>query len=499
MHVIRVGVLAKRTGPLIVSLALLVACGRVTSSETDSAGADSAGGGFGGSDATAHGGSSHAGLAGAAPSAGADSAGLGGAPGNPEDAGAAGELAGAAGDSAETELPLPADCQAHGYSATDSTCLLRTTCHGATESTACDRVAPDTWQCGCGSAHPERKLELSGASGLKACAFAAGLCASEKLDLSTEVCTGNPDYPNPDRCGLDLTCRNHVAADLPAGVEVDLVRSGRVICGAEALPDDAGQRPFSCFCLIGGNRKPYTTLSDASDRACRSTLDVCLSIDPPSFTAPSACTANVEVAPSNESGASGCSELQLCGPRLALSVDAALVDVSERREFSCTSLQGGGASCTCALRHPDGSGSLSTTGYGFRVAQDLSSTSCDPALCGPDVSVEATGTPGACESNSETVNANTCSSFFDCPVPASLAGRPVVALAPLGVACAERASDHSWWCSCRSDTATAKFELGSAASSEEACQLAPARCLTQISLQLGPPQGSLWEPPNPLP
>lgn len=492
MRVVRAGVIHKSRADLILSLALLIGCGRVSSPEIESGGANSAGAVAAAGDST-FGGSTEGGLGGGT-SAGASSAGRGGA----EDAGAAGDFAGAAGESGEAELPLPADCEAHGYSTTDSSCLLRATCHGTTQSTSCQRVAPNAWQCGCGSAQPERTLEIAGAAGMKACAVAAGLCAESKLDLSKEDCSENPDYPHDDQCGLDLTCRNHVVSELPAGVQVDLVRSGRAVCSSSALPDDRGQRLFGCQCLLAAGQQSQALLADQSAHACRAALDVCLSEEPPAFGSADTCTTNAKSVPPNESGAARCSEEQICGPHAPLGGGATLVRIAEQRELSCTQLASGGSACDCSLS-VDQKTSDVVGGFSFHVAEDPTVSACDPVLCSTDVVVKAVGTPGECESTDTTLGPDSCYYSFRCPVPASIGERQVLAEAPLGVICAERASDHSWLCSCRSDTETAKFELGAAASGDEACRMAPARCLTQLTLQLGPAHALSGEPPDPLP
>ena len=326
----------KRIGALLLFLGLVTGCGRVVSSETETGGADS-GGASAASGMTARGGSND-GSAGAPmlASGGADSAGIGGVADSPGDSGAAG----AAGDHSAEDLPLPADCEAHGQSATDAACSLNVTCHGEPDSINCQRLDSGDWQCSCDPTHSERTLEIGGAAGLQACAVAAGLCTVNALTLGEETCTEDPDFPSDDRCGLDLTCRNPIVSEQLPGVRATLVQSGRAVCGRLAAPSAVGeQAPYTCSCFTSP-AQGYTVLDNETAHACRAVLDFCLSGKQPSFGASSPCTAN-----SDSLDAGSCNSLQFCGPQMQIergrvprrpvvgSAQSLLSSIGERRLF----------------------------------------------------------------------------------------------------------------------------------------------------------------------
>ncbi|MEO8904371.1 MAG: hypothetical protein ABI627_22875 [Polyangiaceae bacterium] len=483
---------------LVLFMGLVVGCGRVASPEAEpgaagsagSAGsADSAGSAGSAGSAAAAGrpdGDSSAGRAGASTttSGGAGAGGFGGE----ADAGAAG----AAGDQSATALPLPADCEAQGQSATDSTCSLSVTCHGEPNSINCHRVDSGDWECSCDPMHSERTLSIGGAVGLPACAVAAGLCSVNELALGEQVCSEVRDFPSDDSCGLDLACRTPIVSEQLPGVQAELLQSGRATCAQLAGPTVlSGQAPYGCSCW-DSPRQDLTVLDTDATHACRSVLDFCLSGKQPSFGTTSTCTAN-----SRTRGAGYCESLQLCGPQMPLNETASLVHPALQRTVSCIPLESGTLECDCDMENIQVPSVGS--GYSFRVA-DVTLNTCDPSLCRPGVAPEPTGPVGDCEPGEDLgVGLDACAVTFGCLIPASIEGHDVTLEAPLSVSCAKRAIDNTWWCACGSGATTTKFELGAAADREEACGLAPPHCLAQMSLQLGPAQWGGVPLPDPLP
>jgi len=474
-----------RRGTLLLCLAL-ASCGQTRSHERDDEGEENggtAGEPFrgGGDSQGARGGSSGTGHDG------------GGTSGTRADPGAGGEFAGAAGDGPGAGLQLPRDCEASAQSETPSECSLSFTCGGNADTVHCSRLESGGWECGCKQHHPDRVLELGGAVGIRACEAAVGLCVDDDLQLGDDSCSEVPDFPNDDRCGLDLTCRTSIAAEPLPGVEAALVRSGRATCARlTATPADGGQAPFACRCSSAKGRSEFTVLVKDASRACRSVLDACLSEKPPVFGTVSTC------APITEGGANGCRTLQICGTQSRLSDDVTLVDVSGTRDLSCAAVAEGGSACRCdLLRSESESSSNFDGGYDFHLAAVPAASTCNPSWCSPEVEVQPAGPVGACDPTPQQVDANSCAYTFACAQPAAIDGQSVVVDAPLGVLCAKRAADESWWCSCGSGSTTTQFELGNASDSEDACQRAPAQCLKKISLHLGPTIAA--QLPNPLP
>jgi hypothetical protein len=205
------------------------------------------------------------------------------------------------------------------------------------------------------------------------------LCAAAQLELGEDKCREVPDIPQDRRCGLDLICRTDIAFELPAGVQAWLARSGRAQCGRAAAPSaDGGQAVYECNCSGWGPAHAYAVRVNEAEQACRSTLGVYLSDQPPSFGA-SSCTGGAE-----SIDATHCEATQVCGPELRLNEDATLIEMTSRRELSCEGVEGGGSSCTCAILKPLGFAAYqSVEAYAFSVATEPVLDTCDPSLCYP--------------------------------------------------------------------------------------------------------------------
>jgi hypothetical protein len=119
--------------------------------------------------------------------------------------------------------------------------------------------------------------------------------------------------------------------------------------------------------------------------------------------------------------------------------------------------------------------------------------------CDEDAVFEAIGTP-SCEPTSVTVHDNdSCGADLTCLQDATVDGHEIVAEGRLMLSCARVEQGASWWCSCASEQQTARFLLGAAeADAAQACGQAPAGCLENLTVHLGPTV-ELVSPPYPLP
>lgn len=475
----------------VTAIVLLAACGKASSRGTmeargeagadgseradagqTSAGSEQSGGTSGGVNTT---GGSHSG--------GTTNAGLAGAAGS-EAAAAGSGLGGSAGSSA---FPIPSECEPRGRTETESECSFAAFCSGAPSVANCQRLGSGRWQCRCDPTHTDRVLEIEGATGVNACAVAAGVCSEDELTRGPESCASRRDDSDDLICLRDVACETPLQLRFAPGAKAFLMRYGSVIC----QPREGGNPGFDCRFGYGydpDKKKDVVVSSDAL--ACGPFGDYCMAALAPDSSSDAPCLPMRAATTSD-----GCERDEICASETAASNQPGAASASElldARYANCTPRDGGGSDCYCSGRRGL---------FNFSLDATPDATTCAAAIsgCAADASIEATGSVSCEPYTSGEYSSDACDTEQLCTEQALLDGRPIVAQGRLFASCRRIDAAHTWWCACASDTQTARFELGALhATAKQACSQAPEICEQQINVHFGPSNQS-GPAPDPMP
>lgn len=472
----RVGTdMAKALRTSLLGLGFLVACGGSASRERHEP--PSVVGGGGGADTA--GVSAKGGMVATRPVDAAGRGGGGTSGANPSEGGRLEEPGGMAGDGATPTLSLPPGCEPRARTETADTCSLAVYCDTASLLTNCRRLESGRWQCQCEPAHKDRVFQMEKAAGLQACALAAQLCAQNELEVGEETCDPTRESIAADSCQIDLDCGKPIALEPGTDARAWLMRFGSASC----QPAESG-KSFSCGCSYGDAGTEYDLLVDSGGPDCRPLVDFCMSGKTPDLDGKKQCLLTNAV-----SSADGCERSEVCGASMPLNGDVSLAKL-EPRYANCVPRAGGGAECYCSSRD-------SSFDFQLPVAPDDASCESSMLNCNDDAVIKASGAP-SCQPTSLTAFGDSCESDLACVQNATVDDRKIVAEGRLMLDCARVAPGMPWWCSCASDQKTARFQLGAPdVSPWQACTQAPAGCLEQLDVHIGP-YGELVEPPDPL-
>jgi hypothetical protein len=387
------------------------------------------------------------------------------------------ELGGMDGGGAAPTLPLPPGCEPRAHSETADSCSLGVYCDTTSQLTNCHRLAnSERWQCQCENRDPVYQMENT--AGLQACALAASLCSEDELHVGEESCEPTREDRSANGCQIDLACGKPIELEPGTTARAWLMRLGSASCERA----ESG-KSFQCGCAYGDLASDYDLVVDSGAPDCRPLVDFCMSGAPPDGEEQCLLTNAV-------SSSEGCERSEVCASSMPLSGDVSLARV-EPRYANCVPLAGGGSECYCSDRD-----SL----FRFRLPEAPDAASCESSTlnCDADAVIEATGDP-SCQPDSATAYSDSCDADLSCVQDATVDDREIVAEGRLLVACARVEPGMPWWCSCASDQETARFPLNAAElSAWQACDQAPAGCLEQLSVHVGP-YGELVPPPDALP
>lgn len=445
----------------------------------------------------------HAGTDGPARGGGANAtAGEGGAQGTPSTGGASGGSTGSGGrdavsggapsagadgmsDAGEPSSPeLPPRCEAVRQLERSGECEYEFTCDKETHFAGCQLESDGVWRCHCGTfSTATRYFELEGVAGLDACVATARVCVSDVVPDETRTCRRGPANDSAS-CPTHAICGYDLDLELGPGITARAVEFYVVDCE----PDwDAGaEGPFLCSCWGGAlDRETYRVIGPSMEGVCDSMLDLCVDEEPPVFPDRETCRDL-----SADYSEDGCMVRNDC--QLAVEIGGgASITRSWSRSVFCEppATPNDMPRCQC---FDDGS-------Y-FVFESSLTPSepgACEPKLelCSPSAAIEPYGEV-TCKTSIRDPLDYSCSAEMVCRQSADANGTEIVAYGSLGVWC-QQSMDRSWWCSCASGDASARFELGMTASSLAACELAEARCQEEVDVVFGL-QGHPM-PPSPLP
>jgi hypothetical protein len=379
------------------------------------------------------------------------------------------------------ELPLPPGCEARARTETADTCSLAVLCETASRLTDCRRLDSGRWQCRCQPLNQDRIYQVENAPGLEACAVAANLCSENELVLGDESCDATADTSGQDSCDLELACGSPIELDLAADARAWLMRFGSASCKRTEWNDS-----FECSCSHGYMATDYDLFVDSGAPSCRPLLDFCMSHTSTKFDGEEECLPTKAV-----SSSEGCERSEACAVPMPLN-DEVIVAELEARYAGCEPRVGGGSECYC---------STSSSTFNFRNAEAPDDSTCESSIlnCDPDAVIEATGSASCELTDLYAGNVNGCDADLTCFQDAVVDEREIVAQGRVRVYCARSDQGTNWWCSCASGKQTARFALGvPEADASQACNQAPARCLEDLTVHLGPSDGGV-DPPDPLP
>jgi hypothetical protein len=503
---------------LATSVLSLGGCGRERSRPQPSAPANTGGSAASGGNAAGEGGSEEGAAAGFAGSSGvsdggrglggAASGGLGGGSSGAgtasggAGAGAGGRVVqgGAGGRSPLADLPLPAGCQALSGGATELLCSLDVSCNAVAQTMSCYHRGSDAMQCSCEAPNSDKMYVIEGATGLDACAIGAGLCAGAApdpgFDLGDCATTGEetgdeePSVGDPNSCTVELNCQRTVVVDFAPGVRVTMPGSARTHCVESSSGDRISeQRRVDCETTGSLGTESHALIANSVAEACRPVLDFYLSSLEPDFDGTQSCV--VEGNPNG--GSDSCMLTETCFDSAPISDGVSLVRyLPLERAASCHFDDLGNLSCGCRFQN--------AVGHTDYISYDLGvvapPATCDLSDCTLDMRADATG-PGTCQAQlySLEYDDDSCTDYFVCRQPATLAGVDVTISSQLNVRCA-RGADDAFYCGCGTGHETATYRAGEVARSMDACAMARTDCLTHLTLPLAP--ASVEPAPDPL-
>jgi hypothetical protein len=319
-----------------------------------------------------------------------------------------------------------------------------------------------------------------------ACLVAAGLCNEGPLDVGDEACVEIYDESTPNACSLTLSCAKPIAGPFGPGIEAWLTTYPNGHCQR-----DKDGLPFGCACAVDDVSADYGILAESGAAACRPLVDFCRSGVEPVFDGDIGCVdAYASETPDD------CSLQQACATPQRLTDDVSLARLQTRSAF-CARMELGGSRCSCSRPSLDGP---ATETFQFDIQGEPDAAACHAAAldCEWGAVIEPLG-PASCQSEGLVAGSDSCDSYLVCRQPASVDGRELSAFGALLIRCARLAPGSAWACSCASGPDSAVFDLGATALEPlAACDAAPALCLEQISVHLGP-YGEAPLPPDPLP
>jgi hypothetical protein len=492
------------------ALALVAACARSTSHTNDressgtsgSGGVGHAGGREGGAGTPASG-AGRGGSAGDDPGQGGEDP--GGAPGQggsltagnagrPPVAGSSGNGGtaggGQSGAGGGVPLPLPEGCEPRRSTESETTCSLGVFCGADPNLIDCSRMASGRWKCTCELENNARIYEIEGAPGLASCAVAAGLCSLDELELGDETCTERNDASDENACSMALACERPISVDFAPGVDAWLMEYG----GAQCVREASGH-PFDCSCDDEEMPRPFGLLAESGVGACRPLIEFCMSGVQPTFDGERTC-----IDTEASAGDGSCRLSQSCATPMRLTDDVSLASVV-RRGASCDQTDPMSANCHCS-RQTDAPAdeAIAWEIFDFEVEGSVDAATCASAVlnCNDDAVIEPSGDV-ACQPTGQNAGADFCTADLDCLQAATVDGRAIVGKGRLGVYCRQATTEEPWFCSCASNQDSTIYELGLPQSTGwQACTEAPARCLEQMSVVIGP-YGEYMPPPDPLP
>ncbi len=387
---------------------------------------------------------------------------------------------GAGGEAGQPSLPLPDDCEPRMGSEDAATCRLGLFCGSTPNLVNCHTAKSGNWQCSCELGHKERVYEIDGATGLRACAIAGGLCAEDELELGDEECVVPVDTSSADDCTIELSCGRPITVSFASGVDAWLMEYGSATC----FRAETGEH-FECACDHDDARVEYAVLADSGALACGPLVDFCIDETEPSFDGPTTC-----LEPRVRTDIDYCWADQTCAKSIPLTDDVRLAQMA-MRAATCESPGATGSDCYCSTR---------VGSFGFSIEAEPVAESCASSVlnCAEDASIEATGELD-CQPTSQVASGDSCEVDLACSQPATVDGREIVASGRLEAYCRRAEVGQSWWCSCASNQDTTVFELGAASSTAwEVCAAAPDQCLERMPVFIGL-YGDYVPLPDPLP
>jgi hypothetical protein len=406
------------------------------------------------------------GNAGSSPAGG--SAGNAGSPASGGTSGSAGSqpTGGSAGAGGALVLPLPPGCQPRTPMETAELCSLAVDCDAAASVRSyCHRLETGEWECQC--ANHEYLYRLTDASGLDACALAAGLCSNTEPELGEESCEPISNESDQASCSIEVACGRPIAIDVTTDALATRMRFGSVRCNGS----DSGQS-FRCTCE-NGETSSYGLLADSSEVACEPFADFCMSRETPVFDGEEACSLTYATTDSER-----CQRAAGCGPQMPLSEEVSLLQPVDRYA-TCVPRSGGGSECYCSQQD---------IVFEFHLSTPPDDASCEASIpnCDPNAVIEPTGPP-VCEPLSpDPESEDTCGGYLTCLQPATVDDRSIEARGLVHLRCGRTELGMPWFCSCASGPDTARFEVGAPnADAAEACNQGSTTCLEEIDMHLG--------------
>lgn len=384
------------------------------------------------------------------------------------------------GSGADPSLLLPDDCEITNNTADDSRCGLAAKCTQWSNSSICQRLPSDNWQCSCDFINSDRVYEISGAPGANACAVAVSLCANYDLELGEEECESREGTPGENYCETSLACGRPITVDFASGIDAWLMDYTGAVCNRSGNDQD-----FDCECTHKNTNKRRGVIADNASDACDALATFCRDESTSNVDEPEACELN-----SKDSTADSCNLLQTCMTPIAEHDGITIGDLGVRGS-TCTRIDATRSRCTC-------SGVDST--FSFEVEAQPNASSCETTSlnCGKDVELQATA-DASCAPSSQSSGVDFCSVDLDCRQPATADGRALIADGRLMVLCRQESAGEPWWCSCTSDQESVTFEYGPTQQTPwEICEEAPTRCQELMPVHLGI-YGDVLAPPDPVP
>jgi hypothetical protein len=163
----------------------------------------------------------------------------------------------------------------------------------------------------------------------------------------------------------------------------------------------------------------------------------------------------------------------------------------EPRYANCTPRAGGGADCYCSGRD---------SSFDFQLADPPDDATCESASlnCDDDAVITATGV-ASCQPTSMTAFVDSCEADLACTQSATVDDREIVGEGRMLLSCARFEQGSPWRCSCASGPSSARFSLAATdLTAWQACDQAPAACLEELPVFLGPHGSEVLLPPDPL-